>query len=456
MSLRSAAALLTLGMSLAAVAAEVSESPGDYAVTVPLTLSGEGPWYRLQLPMEAHLAARYADFRDLRVFNGAGERLAYSLIPGAQRFAESQQRADLRLFPLRGPVGRRDSVPTLRVQRGDDGSIIELNAGAEPSATAEVVRGWLLDASATDFPLQRLHLQWRAESEGFQRFSIEASDDLDHWRPLGEGQVAQLSFNGERIDKSEVELPPTRARYLRLLWLAPEQAVSLSAASVSGTRSSAEPAALVWSAALRGQAGEQGVTWALPLALPLERLRIEVEQANSLAPVVLHGRNDDAAPWTPLASSVLYRLPIDGHEVVQDQVELPQSPVSQLRLQVDSRGGGLGQGEPRLSVAMRATELLFLARGNPPYRLALGRVDAQAGSLPVATLVPGFDSQRLESMGQATISGAIPDVEVAPAVVPAKAGVDWKRIGLWAVLLLGVGVLALMAVSLSRGTAKRP
>ncbi len=456
MSLRVVSTLVMLGVSLSVLAAELGERPGDYAVSVPLTLSGEGPWYRLQLPMEAHLAARYADFRDLRVFNGDGERLAYSLIPGAERFAESQQKADLRLFPLRGPAGRRDAVPTLRVQRGDDGSIIELNAGGQSSANADVLRGWLLDASATDFSLQRLHLQWRAENEGFQRFSIEASDDLAHWRPLGEGQIAQLSFNGERIDKSDVELPATRARYLRLLWLVPEQAVSLNAASVSGTRSTAEPAALVWSAALKGQAGEQGVTWTLPLALPLERLRIELEQANSLAPVLLQGRGDGAAPWTPLANSVLYRLPVDGHEVVQDQIELAQLPVSQLRLQIDSRGGGLGQGEPRLRVAMRATELLFLVRGNPPYHLALGRADVQAGSLPVTTLVPGFDPQRLEKMGQARISGVIAHVEAAPSVVPAKAGVDWKRIGLWAVLLLGVGVLALMAVSLLRGAAKRP
>ncbi|SDH88851.1 Protein of unknown function [Pseudomonas flavescens] len=455
MSLRVAAALLMLGVAVSAAAAEVGESPGDYALSVPLTLRGEGPWYRVQLPMAAHLAARYADFRDLRVFNGAGERLAYSLIPGAERFAESQQRADLRLFPLRGPTGRRDASPSVRIQRGNDGSIIELSAAAEPTAAADVLRGWLLDVSATDFPLQRLHLQWRAESEGFQRFSIEASDDLDHWRPLGEGQIARLSFNGQRIDKSDVELPSTRARYLRLLWLAPEQAVSLSAASVSGTRSSAEPAALIWSAALKGQASEQGITWTLPLALPLERLRIEVEQANSLAPVLLQGRRDGTAPWTPLASSVLYRLPVDGQEVVQDQIELAQSPVAQLRLQVDSRGGGLGQGEPRLSVALRATELLFLVRGDPPYRLALGRAGASAGSLPVTTLVPGFTASRLQRMGQATISGGIPEVEVSPVVVTHKPGTDWTRIGLWAVLLAGVGVLALMALSLLRASRGR-
>lgn len=456
MSLRMGTGLLILGMALVVQAAEVQEKPGDYAVNVPLTVSGEGPWYRMQLSMEAHLAARHADFRDLRVFNAEGERLAYSLIPGAARFAESQQRVDLRLFPLRGPAGRREALPTLRVQRGDDGSIIELNATVGPSTATDVLRGWLLDASATDFPLQRLYLQWSAESEGFQRFSIEASDDLDNWRPLGEGQIAQLSFNGERIDKSEVEWPPTRARYLRLLWLAPEQAVNLSAATVSGTRSTAQPAELVWSQRLNGQVGEEGVAWSLPLALPLERLRIEVEQANSLAPVLLQGRRDSGAPWAPLARSVLYRLPVDGHEVVQDQIELPQSPVSQLRLQVDNRGGGLGQGEPRLSVALRATELLFLARGNPPYRLALGRADAQAGSLPITTLVPGFTPQRLESMGQAAIDGSIPEVEVVPATVGPKAGgIDWKRVGLWGVLLIGVGVLVLMALSLLRASRER-
>jgi len=87
--------------------------------------------------------------------------------------------------------------------------------------------------------------------------------------------------------------------------------------------------------------------------------------------------------------------------------------------------------------------------------LALGRVDAQAGSLPATTLVPGFDSQRLESMGQATISGTIPDVEVAPAATPAKPGLDWRRIGLWAVLLIGVGVLVLMALSVLRTSSRR-
>ncbi|MEF9672450.1 DUF3999 family protein [Pseudomonas sp. PCH446] len=52
-------------------------------------------------------------------------------------------------------------------------------------------------------------------------------------------------------------------------------------------------------------------------------------------------------------------------------------------------------------------------------------------------------------MGQATASGAAVTT-VPPPVVPVALGSDWKKIGLWAVLLLGVAALAGMAFSLLR------
>jgi hypothetical protein len=60
------AALLGLLCSAPALA---QEQPADYAVQLPLSLSGNGPWYRLDVPMALHFAARYGDLRDLRVFN---------------------------------------------------------------------------------------------------------------------------------------------------------------------------------------------------------------------------------------------------------------------------------------------------------------------------------------------------------------------------------------------------
>jgi hypothetical protein len=81
--------------------------------------------------------------------------------------------------------------------------------------------------------------------------------------------------------------------------------------------------------------------------------------------------------------------------------------------------------------------------------LALGNPGAKAANLSLTTLIPGFEPARLSKLGLATVSQAT--TSGSPAAVASLAtGPDWKRIGLWAVLLLGVGMLVLMALSLLR------
>ncbi len=60
-------------------AAYALEAPTDFAAQVPLSISGNGPWYRLELPLAVQLNARQADLSDVRIFNAAGEPQAYSL-----------------------------------------------------------------------------------------------------------------------------------------------------------------------------------------------------------------------------------------------------------------------------------------------------------------------------------------------------------------------------------------
>ncbi|MEB0239054.1 DUF3999 family protein, partial [Pseudomonas sp. 5S3] len=44
----------------ATMSAHAQEKPADFASQVPLTLSGNGPWYRLELPLAVQLGARQA------------------------------------------------------------------------------------------------------------------------------------------------------------------------------------------------------------------------------------------------------------------------------------------------------------------------------------------------------------------------------------------------------------
>ncbi|MBH9399244.1 DUF3999 domain-containing protein [Pseudomonas aeruginosa] len=454
------ASLFLLGAWLAGPSS-AKEAPEDFSHLVPLALQGEGPWYRLSVPMSVQLAAAHADLRDLRVFDGEGAALPYALVAGSERQASTPHQAEVRLFPLRGSSASDAAQPNLRVQRNTSGTIVEvLPASTEPAG--ETLRGWLVDASAVKFPLERLQLDWNSPEEGFQRFSVEASDDLERWQAWGDGQIARLTFNGERIDVSEVRLPARQARYLRLLWPADAPAVELRSARVHGSTRTTEPAPMRWSEPLPGRQEKDGeYRWQLPLALPVQRVRVSLEQAqaHTIAPVELSGRGhaEKASSrreiaWNSLARGVLYRLPIDGRSVQENELELPGWPVRELRLRVDPRGTGLGAAAPGLSVGLPASELVFLVRGSPPYRLAYGKAAAQSAALPLGVLIPGYTESKRGTLGSASLAAAR---EVAAPVAVPEAGTDWKKIGLWAVLLLGVGLLVIMAMSLLRSPPNR-
>ncbi|MBK5441076.1 DUF3999 domain-containing protein [Pseudomonas sp. TH32] len=425
------------------------ETPADFTTRVPLTVSGEGPWYRLELPLAVQLSARQADLSDVRVFNAAGEPQAYALARQSAQSTESRSLSNVKWFPLYAAADSAEAVPSVRVQSTSTGTLVQVQPPSQLEAGEEVLRGWLLDASGIKAPLQQLILDWTSERDGFQRFSIEASDDLQHWRSWGEGQVARLSFADERVEQHEVSLPGQSARYLRLLWKG-QAAPALTSAQLESVSAHSLPLPLVWSQPLSGtrlKAGEY--SWQLPNALNVERLRIDLSQPNSLAPVTLSGRRESNQAWQPLSSGLLYRLTQNGQDVLQNELQLPGQAVAQLKLDVDERGGGLGVEAPTLSFAVRATQLVFLARGEPPFTLALGNPSVKGANLPLSTLIPDYSVERLAGLGQAKAAGAV--VVTSPAVAaPIDAGPNWKKLGLWAVLLLGVAALGAMAYSLLR------
>ena len=424
------------------------ETPADFTSHVPLSVSGSGPWYRLELPLAVQLNARQADLGDVRVFNAAGEPQAYALSRQASQRSESRNVTAVKWFPLYA-ADTQQALPDVVMKATTSGTLVEIKPSTAPKPGKQVLRGWVLDASAIKAPLQQLSLDWSREQEGFQRFSIEASDDLQHWKAWGDGQVARLSFADERVEQHDVSLPGQSARYLRLVWQG-QAAPLLTSAKLESAASSNLPMPLVWSQAFPGERLKAGeYSWQLPTGLNVERLRVELKQSNTLAPVTLSGRSDAKQTWQPLSNGLLYRLTQNGKDVVQDELQLPGQTVAQLKLQVDERGGGLGVEAPALRVAVRATQLVFLARGEPPFSLALGNASVKAASLPLSTLIPDYSPERLKALGQATLVGEIAVKPPAIAALP-EAGTDWKKLGLWAVLLLGVAALGAMAYSLLR------
>jgi len=439
-------------MLCAALFSQAEDLPDDFASHMPLDVSGEGPWYRLEVPLAVQLNARQSNLNDIRVFNADGQAQPYALILGQPQRAEDETPIAVKWFPLYNSDDAKDAEPQIRAERMPNGTLVEVQPQGEIEAGEEILRGWLLDTSAIDAPLDQLILDWSTEHEGFQRFSIEASDDLQQWKRWGDGQVARLSFADELVEQRVVTLPGRSARYLRLLWSSPQSAPTLTSAQLVSTRAGVLP--LSWSPSIAGSVEKPGVyVWQLPAALPLERMKVDITQPNSLAPATLYVRNDSNEPWQVIDSGLLYRLTQNGQDVVQDEMELPGNVVKQLKLEVDDRGGGLGNDAPTLRFAVRATQLVFRGRGAAPYSLAIGNVSIEGENLPLNTLVPGITPEKLTTLGSAKL--ASPSVAVPAAAMPVVASPDWKRIGLWGVLVLGVIFLGSMAIGTLRASNNR-
>jgi hypothetical protein len=150
---------MTLASACAALGAQATpalegEQPANFAAQVPLGLTGEGPWYRLELPLALQLSARRADLEDIRIFNSAGEPLAFALFHERGLAASPLQENAVRWFPLYdAPGAPLGNVPAFKAQLSQAGSLVSVEPRTPREAGAQVLRGWLIDTSAIEGPL---------------------------------------------------------------------------------------------------------------------------------------------------------------------------------------------------------------------------------------------------------------------------------------------------------------
>jgi hypothetical protein len=439
-------ALLGLNGQVYGAATEQGAAPADFAVQVPLGLTGDGPWYRLELPLALQLSARRADTQDLRIFDASSAPQAFAVFHDAPTPPALRHEHAVHAFALFDALDANGSVPKVKVHLGPAGEIIGVTPASQLEAIPHVRRGWLIDTSAVQGPLTGLNLHWRGD-DGFQRFSIEASDDLQHWHPWGEGQVARLSLANERVEQREVTLPGHAGRYLRLLWQTPRLAPLLDTVQVISSQARELAPMLNWSAPLTASLVQPGeYVWRLPTRLAVEALKLDVLARDSLAVVSVSGRAEANEPWKRLASGLIYRLSQGGSESVEDELTLTGEPIREVRIVVDGRGASLGSA-PTLRVAVAPSQVVFLARGTAPFTLAIGNAAVQATGLPLSLLMAG-DPQPLKAMDIARLAGT-PMIDSGDQLLPAPA-TDWKRVAWLSALLMALAALALLA----RGWAK--
>lgn len=424
-------------------------TPAEFAYRADIKTQSDATWYQVLLPMSVQFAAQSSDLRDVRIFNADGEALPFSIVRASAQSQRDTQSHPVKIFPLRAPYSQPNALPMIHVRETTAGTAIDISTPAPQNKEQPLLRGWLLDTHGTEGRFASLRLTWQGDVEGFQRFSIEASDDLQNWRAVGVGQIGNLTFNGETIVQRDVTLSCAATKYLRLLWLDPIQSIELSDVQLSSVNTTTQAAPMVWSNVLQSTRSDGGDTYfQLPGTVPIERIRFENLAKNTLAPLQLWGRQNENTVWFQVGNGVVYRLPAGSGETQSSEINLAGINLREIKLHIDQRGTGISQ--PQIAVGATANKIVFLARGKPPYTLAVGNKTLLPAELPIGVLIPGTAPSALLDNSNPAISAA----EIADKLIAQQPSInasavvknsDVKRNALWAVLLIGVALLATMA-----------
>ncbi|WP_175699579.1 DUF3999 domain-containing protein [Burkholderia ambifaria] len=437
------AALLGLSLLTSFAAADATPGAERVARRFSLDLDGSAAYYQLTVPQAVYAASRRDDLGDVRIFNGAGEPVPYSLdAPAAAAVPPS--RTPAHWFPL-PPSRTDDGNAPLGVSVAPDGSLrAAVTAPARVKHTADLV-----DLSHADGEVDAVLVH--VSDDSYQgRVAVEASDDLRSWRSLGSTQLLKVGRGDDMLVQERIALEGTGLRYLRLDWLDGAPAIaSIEIETQPHDARTADAAAVPrqWRDAVHVRAGGAPGEYLFDTdgTYPVDRVRIDLPQPNTVARATLQSRSDAQAPWRDVAGAVLFRLQGKGAEQRNPPLAFAPNPDRAWRIVVDVRNGGLGGGQPAVAVGWHPAALTFVARGTPPFTLGVGNASLPSSAVSRDALLVGMAPE----VRPARVGSVLPATAVEPESV---ADTDaTRRYVLWAALVVAVGVLGTIAWRLAKG-----
>lgn len=452
----------------ASVVLAAEESPlraGDFAMGRLIETGSTRALQSVELDLAVYEGSVEPGLADLRVFNARGDT-----VPHAIRRAPSAPAPEARIEPL--PVfriGGAEAVPPsapvggfeIDAEISEGGAILRLR-GPAPSRPGPAQHGaWLVDASGLGgAPVVGLELDLAPSAGDFVAYwRVEGSDDLTHFAPLvSRAALARFARGGHEIERFDLKLPATRARYLRLTLIEGVLPAELTEVSARIATPPGPPKRQHLRLPGESVPGEPGTfVYTLPGDLPVERIDVLPGEPNTLLDIQLDSARDPGGPWRRRHSGLVYRLDHGG--------TLRSGPIAwgigeerHLRVTVSPKGGGDRQATPEIDLSWRPAQLLFVARGDAPYTLVYGRRGAPDTAFDANRIVrlAGDEGARLDdataTLGPPMVLAGDRAYEAPPKPVA------WRQLALWAVLLMTVATVLGMSFRLLRGSeaAKPP
>ena len=445
----------TLALVAAIAAPALGDEPkrDDFAYGVEMRPGGDAPLLRVRLPIGVYRKLTRTDLGDLRVFNARSELVPNELWRQADESQSETRTVELDVFPLEDATPAAVAAVKVRIERGAESASLQVTGEELPAPPG--VAAYILDRGSREASpgVERLFFDWSAPEASFvERVRVETSDDLETWSRAGEGVLAELGHDGERVVRSDVPLEGPARRYLRVVPADGSFPVAFDRARLEHT-STTELAELAWEQVSPTQGDVPGeLRFELPGPLFVEAIEI-LPETNSWTATSLFSRADPEGRWTRRASAPIYDFALGGERVASTRLETGGTRDRYWKVVPETSGGGFGVSVPGLRVGWRPDELVFVARGDAPFTLAYG--SARVGKAPPTSAslreLASDGSQSIEPSDDVSLGDPFP-LGGESALAPPRVS-DWKRVVLWCALGLASIVLVLTARAALRGSA---
>lgn len=402
-------------------------------------IEGE-PVQRLLIPPDVYEWSTRDDLGDVRVFNGGGDELAYAIARQPANVADAQWRG-LPLFALPAEAATPGAA-AVQIDVAEGGAIVAVR-GMNNAAQSD--RRFLLDATAHDADIAEVDLKWPDDVTQFvASVSVEGSNDLTVWvRLVANAAVAVLAADGHSVRVARVSMRPARYRYYRIVQTAGAMPLPLKGVQV---RSSATAAVSRSWKTLAGVPGDDGVMFDTGGRFPVDRITLERDGDSFLQSFELFSRASATTRWRSHGTMTVYRLSVEGRAIDSEPVSVIATTDRFWRIAADPTR----TSADKLRIGWAPHELVFVVQGAQPFALAYGRADLSATHWPMNDLVKRIGGDRtLASLPMAKLAESV-ETGGPARLLPAPKPINWQTIGLWAILVLGVGIVAMLAVRMVR------
>lgn len=455
-------------LAVPALAAD-RDTPADYTHVLALTASARQGVLQLQLPRAVYLHARSAQLHDVRVFDANGVPQPFALRQPTVEANVSHRDVPLTIFPLMSAGGLAAQFD-LDVSTATDGRLLSVKVRperGEPLPQAPRLAALILDLGQrgpTPAPLiDALRFTLPPDRPDYSaQVWLETSDDLKRWDAVGAAELNWLvNQDAQTLANDRLSFGARSFRYARLTWRSGTPL--LFAAIVAEQPVPTDAAPPREQLLLQPLAGRQpqDLVYPVPPAIVPDRIGVQFSENNIVLPALLGvyraapARRAGAASATasrfePIFNTTFYRITQDGHPRSSGDLHVTPQYAPQWVL----RTAAAATTRPALRVSWQPATLVFLANGNAPYTLAVGRERAAAGDRPLDQVAPGFSDTELRALAPATAgpvqTNAGAAASAAAASQQAASGARNRLLVLWGVLLLGTGMLAWMVWRLLR------